>query len=366
MKFRNLIILMILPGLILSLIFPPSLVAQEKKQEKKEQKPDIIVTPEKLKSIFKEGIETREARLDIPFSIIWHIYLPAQQNMHSIFYFRVKNEDFDFSPITPKAESPEKKQEKEIEKTPPDTETSPPMLQARSHIFLQFNCIENNIPKELVKEVYIPFNLQVDRTTYEPEKKECYSTAYPLPPGNYLLSMAIASADLERIGTQYFEFSLPDALSFTEELGTTPIFFIRETKKMPSPETIAKIHKDFFTYSVRQIKPYIENLLSVGKSLEILFFIFGAIPDKEGKYNIDVNYELLKGEEKVMRYATAHYDSHLIIQLLPMKKIVLIKSEEGEKKEQRDLEPGKYTLSINIEDKVSGNSIKKSVDFDLK
>lgn len=365
MKIKHFIISALLLLFILYSISSPAFASLKNKQEGQES--DIIIIPEKVKSIFKEGIETREARLDIPFSIIWHVYLPAQQNMHCIFYFKVKNTDLGFSPITPAAEIPEKKEEKEKEKTlPSEPEAVPTILQASGHVFLQFNRLENNTPKEVVKEVYIPINLEADSTSYQPDKEELYSTAYPLPSGNYLLSMALASLDMEKIGTQYFEFSLPDSLSYTEELGTTPIFFAREIKRIPSPEITAEVHKEFFSYSVLQITPNMENFFSVGDNLDIFFFIFGAMPTEEAKFDIDVNYEVFKGEERVIQYATAHYDAPIISQPLPMKKTVVIKSEEGEKKEQRDLEPGNYTLQISIEDKVSGNSVKKSIDFDVK
>lgn len=368
MKIKHLIIPALLLLFILLSISSPCLASKKNKQEEKGQESDIILIPEKVKSIFNEGIKTREARLDIPFSIIWHIYLPAQQNLHSIFFFKAKNADLGFSPLTPAEETPEKKEEKEKEKTPPpETETAPTILQASGHVFIQFNRLENNIPKEVVKEVYIPINLEAESTSYKPDKEELYSTAYPLPAGNYLLAMAIASLDLEKIGTQYFEFSLPDPLSYIEELGTTPIFFVREIKRVLSPETTVEVHKDLFTYSVLQIRPNIENLFSVGENLDLFFFIFGAMAAEGGKYNIDVSYEVFKGEEKVIRYETAHYDAPIVSQPLPMKKTVVIKSEEeGEKKEQRDLEPGKFTLHISIEDKVSGNSVKKSVDFEVK
>lgn len=466
MKIKHFIIPALLLLFILYSISSPAFASLKNKQEGQES--DIIIIPEKVKSIFQEGIETREARLDIPFSIIWHVYLPAQQNMHCIFYFKVKNTDLGFSPITPAAEIPEKKEEKEKEETPElEPEIVPTILQASGHVFLQFNRLENNTPKEVVKEVYIPINLEADSTSYQPDKEELYSTAYPLPSGNYLLSMALASLDMEKIGTQYFEFSLPDSLSYTEELGTTPIFLAREIKRISSPETTAEVHKEFFSYSVLQITPNMENFFSVGDNLDIFFFVFGAkemekkafdlelinwnwsvtasgsyvegkgqvknisnrslrnveavvsFNDKEGTYithssalidfnpilagqtspfkvietynpairsasiqfkfldgetipiyqkrfDIEITYEVFKGEERVIHYATAHYDAPIISQPLPMKKTVVIKSEEGEKKEQRDLEPGNYTLQISIEDKVSGNSVKKSIDFDVK
>jgi len=50
-----------------------------------------------------------------------------------------------------------------------------------------------------------------------------------------------------------------------------------------------------------------------------------------------------------------------------MKKTVIIKSEEeGEKKEPKDLEPGAYTLSVKIKDNVSGKSLTKEINFEVK
>jgi len=342
----------------MSFISAPSLAFLNKNQEKKEQEADVIIIPEKVKSVFEEGMKTRESRLDIHFSIVWHTFLPAQQNLHCVFYFKVKNAELGFLPVTPA--------EKEEEETsPPETETPTAQLQTSGHVFLQFNRLEDDIPQEIVREVYIPLKLVVDSGTYEPDKEEIYSTGYPVPSGNYLLSMAIASKDLGKIGTQYYEFSLPDIVT-PEEMMTTPIFFIREIKRMPSPETTAEAHKDFFTYSVLQITPKIENIFSAGENLDIFFFVFGATAGEEGKFNIDVNYEITKGEEKVIRYQTAHYESPIVSQPLPLKKTVLIKSEEGEKKEQRDLEAGNYTLHISIEDKVTGISMTKSVDIEVQ
>lgn len=360
MKIKRLIIPALLVLFIMSFISAPSLAFLNKNQEKKEQEADVIIIPDKVKSVFEEGMKTRESRLDIPFSIVWHTFLPAQQNLHCVFYFKVKNADLGFFPLTPA------EKEKEKEKTsPPETETPTAQLQASSHVFLQFNRLETDIPQEVVREVYIPLKLKVDSEAYEPDKEEIYSTGYPVPSGNYLLSMAIASEDLGKIGTQYYEFSLPDVLS-PEEMMTTPIFFIKEIKRMPTPEMTAEAHKEFFTYSVLQITPKVENIFSAGENLDIFFFVFGATAGEEGKFDIDVNYEVTKGEEKVIRYQTAHYESPIVSQPLPLKKTVLIKSEEGEKKEQRDLEAGNYTLHITIEDKVTGSSVKKSVDIEVQ
>jgi hypothetical protein len=343
---------------ILHFLSSPCLTFQKEKQE---EKPDVIIIPDKVKSFFEEGIKTREARLDIPFSIIWHTYLPSQQNLHCVFYFKVKNADLSFFPIM----AEEKKPEKEKTEKPFPTEGLPSRFQASGHIFLQFNRLENNTPKEVIREIYIPIILEVEGESYQPDKEEIYSTCHAVPPGNYLFSMAIASLDLEKIGTQYFEFSIPETAA-SEELMTTPIFFVSAIKRMLSPQTGASVQKEFFIYSVLQITPKVENLFSIGENLDLFFFIFGATPEEGGKYNIDVNYEITKGKEKIIGYLTAHYESPIVSQPLPLKKPVLIKSEEGERRERRDLEAGTYTLHVKIEDKATGSSLKKTVDFEIK
>ena len=108
MKTRNLVIPVLLLGFILSLFLATNLAALNKAGKPQEEPVRI---PKEVKSVFEEGIITREARLDIPFTITNHLYLPARENMHSIFFFKVKNADLGFSPIAPAPVPPEKKEE---------------------------------------------------------------------------------------------------------------------------------------------------------------------------------------------------------------------------------------------------------------
>jgi hypothetical protein len=364
MKGKKFILIALIMGFILYSLSVNSMAAQqEKKAESK-----IIIIPDTVKSIFNQGIQTREPRLDIPFSIVWHIYLPARENMHAVFYFKAKNKDLGFIPLPQVTEPTEEKKEEE-KAQPPATET-PALMQTNGHVFIQFNRMEKGAVKEVAKEVYIPLNLQTEGESYDPEKEEFYSTGYPLPPGDYLLSMAIASLDLNKIGTQYFEFSLPDSSLFTEELGTTPIFSVEKIEKMEAAETKAEIHKGFFTYSFLQITPNIESVFSVGENLDIFFYVFGVRPNEQGKFDIEVSYEVLKGEERIIRYAKAQYDTPIVSQPLPIKQTVIITKEEGgqktEEKEQRDVDPGQYILNIEIKDNVTGKSVVKSYTFEVK
>ena len=109
----------------------------------------------------------------------------------------------------------------------------------------------------------------------------------PLIPGNYLLSMSIANQDLKKIGTQYFEFSLPIATSFTDSLETTPLFFIKKIENIDTPETKPFTQKGYFTYSILKIEPNFESVFSSGDFLEFLFYVFGAQPKENGKFDFE-------------------------------------------------------------------------------
>jgi hypothetical protein len=368
MKIKNLLVPALVLGLLLNFVLSISLSAQEKTQEKAAQETQREIFPQEIRTVFEQGIQTRQVRPDIPFSIVKHYYLPARDNFHNVFLFQVKNADLGFAPTVPTAEVPEKKEKKEEKEEETSAfESQPTSLQANSHVFLQFNLLENGSAGALVKKVYIPVRIQLDGSAYEPEKEDLYSTGYPLAPGDYLMSMAITSQDLTRIGTQYFEFSVPNPASFTDTLETTPIFFVKEIERMASPEVTAEIHKGFFTYSVLQIRPNIDNVFTPGENLDIFFYVFGTQTQEDGRCNIEVNYQVFKEDKIMIRWEPRVYDTFpLVSQPLPMKSTVIIKSEEGERTEQRDLEPGMYTLVMKITDQLSEKSIEKRVNFEVK
>jgi hypothetical protein len=298
--------------------------------------------------------------LDIPFTVFKQLYLPARQNMHVVIFFKAKNSDLGFAPLVPAGETPEKAEEEAAEETPA------PKLQSKAHCFLQFNQLDG----AFVKEVYIPVQLQIDGSSYNAEEEGIYTTGYPLPPGKYLLSMAITSFELERIGTQYFEFTIPNPATFTDVLETTPIFFAKQLNRMSSAEMKAEIHKDYFTYADLQITPNLESTFRQGDNLDIFFFIFGAQPNEANQFDIDATYTVIKEEEDVIKFAGTKYDAPIISQPLPLKKTVVVQTQEGdqvtEKKEQKDLDAGAYILKIDLKCNISGKTVTKSIDFTVE
>jgi hypothetical protein len=364
MKIKSLLVSAIVIGLFLSLIFQPAPAAQKENPTKKPQETALAI-PAEVKAALQEGSQTRQPRLDIPFSIVKVYYLPAQQNMHAVMIFKVKNSDLGFVSAIAETEDQKKKKEKKQE-APSIFESSPNKLRAQANVALRFAKLEDNNPGEIAREVMIPFDLEVDGNIYEPDREEIYSVGCPLPPGDYLVSMAVASQDLEKIGTQHRVLALPNVLSFSGTLETTPLFFASNIDTMSAAEPHAAIHKNFFTYSILQIEPNLDNIFSPTDHMELFFYILGAKPNEQGKFDIEINYEVYKGEEIYIRFEPQTYNSPLISQQLPLKRTVLIKSEQGEKRETRDLEAGFYTLSIAITDKISEGILNKKIDFEVK
>lgn len=326
--------------------------------QEQEAKPAAVIIPPEVKTVLEAGKQTREGRMDIPFTLMETLYLPAQQNLHNIISFKVKNAELGFVSPTGAAATEEKKEESAFT-------TTPSRMQANCHIFLQFNQLDGDYSKDF----YIPFNSEVDGTAFDAEKVEPYFIGCTLPPGKYLLGMAITSKDLKKIGTQYTEFNTPQ--TNIDQLETSPIFFVKGLEQMAAAETMVEIHKGYFTYSILKITPNLEKEFTAGENLDILFYIFGAQTNAAGGADIEITFEILKGEEKAVRYAAQAYSTPLVSQPLPLKRTLVTKTtneagETSEKSETKDLEPGDYTLSVEITDKATGKNVKKNIDFTMK
>ena len=355
MNMRRFAAPLILAGFVLSLAAAPA-AAQQQKPEPKPQ-PKMYIPPA-VKDVLAANLATRQVRQDIPFTVFKQLYLPGRDSTYIYFFYKMKNADLGFAPAPAS-----------IAAIAPD---AGPKVRAVVDLFLQFHQVENGNPAKVIREVYVPVAIEKDAAAYEQEKdkEEWYTIGYPLMPGTYLLATALTSHDLKRIGIAYCDFTLPEAKSFTKELDTTPIFFLKDYKEVAAPETITALHAGFLRYAILQIVPNLDNAIGVGDSLDTFFFIYGAKPDAAGAFNIECQYEVMKGKEPAIKFAPQTYQNPFVSQPLPMKQTLLTKStdEKGVVKESQkiqDLPVGSYTFSIKITDKGSGLTCTKSIDFTI-
>lgn len=338
---------------------------KDKGSSKQQQAQEKIFIPKEIKAMLAEGMATKQGRQDIPVSIFYNLFLPAQQNFHDIFFLKLKNSALGFAavPATPPAPAapPAKKGPQQAA-----AQEAPQLLQANFYLFIQFNLVKEGAQPESVKEIYVPCTIQVPAAGYDPEAEEIYSFGYPMPAGHYLLAIAIASPDLKTVGTAYYDFNVPDPSEYAKAIDTTPVFFVKEMEQMEGVETRTVLHRGFFTYSVLKVVPNLEKTFSAGENLDIFFFVFGTQPNAQGKNELEVNFEVDQGEKSAIRWAPQSYENPLVSQPLPLKQTLEIKQGDQVRTESKDLPPGSYTLVIKIADKVSGKTVTKTTDFTMK
>ncbi|MDH4198143.1 MAG: hypothetical protein OEW05_12080, partial [Candidatus Aminicenantes bacterium] len=236
--------------------------------------------------------------------------------------------------------------------------------------FLEFHQVQNGQPGPTAQEVYIPVTLTEDPATYDPDKEDWYSAWAILPAGQYVLAMALASPDMKKVGVAYYEFTIPVLKDLEAALDTTPVFIVKKADQTQTPLTRAEIFKGFFSYSVLQIVPNLDNVVAAGDMIEIFFFLFGAKlqdPVNPQSYQIETQYEVRDAENKaVLKWPAQTYSYPLVSQPLPLIQTVKITDDKGERTEQRNLAAGTYTLVIQVNDKVSGLKSEKTLPFEVK
>ena len=360
----------------LTLISLPALAASQKAQKQ----PERVRIPKEIKEMLAQGLATRQGRQDIPFTIFKNYFFPTQVpgNMSTVFFFRAKNADLGYMPAQAAPAAPQPQAQAQAQQPPAQAPAPAPQLQARLHAFLEFHQVQNGQPGPPTPEIYIPVTLTEDSATYNPDKEDWYSAWAILPAGQYVLAMALAGADpknpvypdLKKVGVAYYECTIPALKDLEAVLDTTPAFIVKRAEQVQSPLTRAEIFRGYFGYSVLQIVPNLDNVVASGEAIEVFFFIFGAKlkdPVNPQSYEIEIQYEVRDAENKaVLKWPAQTYSYPLVSQPLPLIQTVKITDDKGERTEQRNLGAGKYTLLIQVNDKVGGLKSEKTLNFEVK
>ena len=368
-------------GLSLFTVFAQAMPQKPQEPKKPEAKPaQREIIPKEIKAIMQEGLATRQGRQDIPFTIFKSLVFPVRGGMHAVIFFKAKNSDIGYA--APAAAAPAPKNQPA---QPAPAAPAAGMLEARLALALEYLQPDATGALKTYKDATFGVNLQTESAGYDPNKEEWYSFGYPLPFGKYTLVMLFThidpktgKPDIKKVGVGYYDLVLPGPDTYQNTLETTPLFFARNIEQMPSYEARPTVHKGLFTYSVLQIVPNIDSIVTAEDKaqIEILFFILGAkakdepaaqaqpaVQTSQPKYEIEINFEVQKEDgSTVIKWQPQNYVSPLVDQALPLKRTL----KTGEKTEQKDLEAGKYTLVIKIMDKVSGLTLDKKMPFEVK
>ncbi|OGD19263.1 MAG: hypothetical protein A2Y69_05105, partial [Candidatus Aminicenantes bacterium RBG_13_59_9] len=259
MNSKKLALVATLAIFTLSVLALPGLgQAQQPKQDK-----ENLYIPKDVKALLEQGLAAKQGLPDIAVTVSAHYFFPYYRVpglMHNVFELKLKNADLGFAPVqtaaAPAAKPEDKKETAEAFEEVPATD-----MTAQFNVFLQFRELTDNVPGKIVKEVFVPATVTLAAADYKPDAEEVYYVSYDLPPGSYLLALAMRTRDLKKTGSSYFEFSAPDWSKLEGKLETSPILINKEIGQMPAQETQTDLHRGYFTYLVLKVTPNIAKAI---------------------------------------------------------------------------------------------------------
>lgn len=331
--------------------------------------------PKEIRAIIQEGLVTRQGRQDVPFTIFKSMGFPIQGGMHTILFIKAKNSSLGYATPAPSRQG----------RSGVTEAAAPGVLEARLVAALEFLQPDETGVLKPAREMGFPVTLQTDSASYDPAKEEWYSLGVSLPYGKYTLGMLLAPMDpvkgapnLRKVGVGYCDIDVPGPEAYANGLETTPIFFAKDIRQMASPEGKPVFHKGFFTYSVLQLVPNIDAVVTAEDKaqVEAFFVVLGA---KEAtvdtaaapaapKFSIDIYFELQKEDgAPVVKWETRKFTTQYIAQPLRLMQTKTITDPSGKQSEiQTEIGAGKYVLIVKIKDLYSGLSAEKKVPFEMR
>ena len=329
--------------ILMSFLLPTLNNAQQTQEEQSMKIPKIVA------NLIEANLPTRDTKLDIPLSYMKTLYFPYQNDYYTVFIFKIKNKDITYvSPIQNEGLEQKKEQNASQEE---------PILTCEADFFFRLHLLDDDGKvKSIQKEIYLPYADQLDAKKYDPEEENIYSFGTIFSPGRYLLSAAAVSLNSKKIGLIFQEIYLPEPSDFKKSLGLTPLFFIKNMKRIPAPDSSIILYKNRFHYATLEIEPYFEHEFSQDDNLDIFYFILGLTPAEEGTFKFEVSYTYKKGEEDVVKF-----EPRLETVPAPIVSVPLNLSFPDKK-----LNPGEYILEISIKDQNNKKQGSQNINFTVK
>lgn len=318
---------------------------------KPEAKAAKATMPKEIAAVIQEGLATKQGRQDFPVTFFKTLVLPAQQNnLYPVYFFKVKNGDLGYAPSA----------------------SGSGQMETTVNAFFQFyqpDATGALKPRFGGKAQAL---LTTDGNGYAPDKEDWYSFGLAMPAGQYTMAFVLGSADMKKLSVAYSDVTLPaaDALA-AALLPTDPVIVV--AMDQVDPDQRPTIHRGCFTWGAAKVVANAAYEVGSGENLEILFFVLGAaVKDPAAErpvLDLEVNFEVLGEDGKpVIKWAPQNYELYLVNQPLPLFQTLQTMDEKGTvtKTEKKPLGAGKYTLAVNILDKVSGKKGETKLAFSVK
>jgi hypothetical protein len=343
MNYKKIVFL----SLILVMWVVPAPAQQANQADAKKAAAGQVYIAPQVAAVIDALVAQRQNRNDIPMAYLRTLYLPAQQNqIYPIFLFKIKNADLGLAAV-------------------PET---PAVLSAKFHVFMRLYRLDNGVLGPVVRERYIPFNPQENQATFQPEAENYYSIAREIyPAGSYLLALALSTPDFTRISVSFSNVVLPDVSQLQNKLAATPVFSVTGLQQLPAADPRIIIHKNSFVYNTLLLAPSIRNEFKANESLDLFYFVLGAKTDGSNAFDLQITYRFKKDGKEIRKLGPAQVKNIIVSQPIALSYAEITKDAKGIETERKQimLEPGDYTLEIEMLDNVSKASGAQEFKFKI-
>jgi hypothetical protein len=205
--------------------------------------------------------------------------------------------------------------------------------------------IVNTFEKSLVVDVpEAEFQRYVDR-------KSVYQEALPLRPGRYKLSLVLKDDNNGHMGSTELGFVVP---RFDDEKVTNSSLILAD---LLQPLPSRQVGTGPFVIGGTKVRPSVNQSFTKDQELGIFMQVYNlGIDPKTHKSSLDVHYEIMKDGKELLNQAEDPAKLSSVAQQITLEKKMPV----------RLLQPGKYTLQINVTDKIKNQTVSPSTTFEVR
>jgi GWxTD domain-containing protein len=183
------------------------------------------------------------------------------------------------------------------------------------------------------------------------DRKSLYQKAVPLRSGLYKLELVLKDLNSGNVGTMYKGFTVP---KFEEDkLSASSIILADNIEKL----SLRQVAHGQFVIGGSKVHPNVSDIFSREKTMGIYFQIYNlAIDEKTQKPSATIEYVLKKGDQEISRFMEDQDKLAGASQQMTLEKLYPLK----------DLEPGRYSLVVNVTDNLTKRTISPVAKFEVR
>ncbi len=185
------------------------------------------------------------------------------------------------------------------------------------------------------------------------EKKSLYQKAVPLRSGLYKLELVLKDLNSGNVGTFYKGFNVP---KFEEDkLATSTIILADKIERL----SLKQVAAGMFIIGGSKVYPNVSDPPTFASKtiMGIYLQIYNlAMDEKTSKPSATIEYVLKKGDKEVSRFLEEQDKLAGAAQQMTLEKLFPL----------NDLDPGRYTLVVNVTDNLSKRTVSPVARFEVR